>query len=138
MTADQRSLLTASPADLIDASRDVLRTRLAAALTEEGDKALAQMALRALAVARAELTADPAIAARELAEIEALLGRDFAGDAQAARRALAAEIRARRMPSDAASAVRLRDHLLNAAAHRLRLSNPKYMTRRQRRAESSY
>jgi hypothetical protein len=133
-----KSLLDAAPADLIEAARDVLRTRLVAVLTEEGDQALAHMALRALAVARAELTADPAIAARELAEIEALLGRDFAGDSGAARKALAAAIRAKRIPSDAASAVRLRDHLLNAAAHRLRLSNPKYMTRRQRRAESSY
>lgn len=133
-----KSLLDAAPADLIEAARDVLRTRLVSALTEEGDQALAHMALRALAVARAELTADPAIAARELAEIEALLGRDFAGDSRAARKALAAAIRARREPGDAAATVRLRDHLLNAAAHRLRLSNPKYMTRRQRRAESSY
>lgn len=133
-----KSLLDAAPADLIEAARDVLRTRLVAVLTEEGDQALAHMALRALAVAKAELTADPAIAARELAEIEALLGRDFAGDSGAARKALAVAIRAKRIASDAATAVRLRDHLLNAAAHRLRLSNPKYMTRRQRRAESSY
>lgn len=133
-----RALLDAAPAELIDLALEVLRGRLQAALTEEGDRAAAQAAFRALAVAKAELTADPAIAARELAEIEALLGRDFAGDGVAARRALAAEIRARRIPGDAAAAVRLRDHLLNAAAHRLRLSNPKYMTRRQRRAESSY
>ncbi|HNB27668.1 MAG TPA: DUF6285 domain-containing protein [Alphaproteobacteria bacterium] len=132
------TLLNATPAQLVELALEVLRGRLQAALTEEGDRAAAQAAFRALAVAKAELTADPAIAARELAEIEALLGRDFAGDAVAARRALAAEIRARRVPADAAAAVRLRDHLVNAAAHRLRLSNPKYMTRRQRRAESSY
>ena len=133
-----KTLLNATPAQLVELALEVLRGRLQPALTEEGDRAAAQTAFRALAVAKAELTADPAIAARELAEIEALLGRDFAGDAVAARRALAAEIRARRVPADAAAAVRLRDHLVNAAAHRLRLSNPKYMTRRQRRAESSY
>ena len=133
-----KTLLNATPAQLVELALEVLRGRLQPALTEEGDRAAAQAAFRALAVAKAELTADPAIAARELAEIEALLGRDFAGDTVAARRALAAEIRARRVPADAAAAVRLRDHLVNAAAHRLRLSNPKYMTRRQRRAESSY
>ena len=134
----EKSLLNAAPAELIELSLEVLRGRLQAALTEEGDRAAAQAAFRALAVAKSELTADPAIMARELAEIEALLGRDFAGDVSAARRALAAEIRAKRVPADAAAAVRLRDHLMNAAANRLRLSNPKYMTRRQRRAESSY
>lgn len=130
--------LNAAPAELIDRALEVLRGKLQASLTEEGERAAAQAAFRALAIAKAELTADPAVAARELAEIEVLLGRDFAGDALAARRALAAAIRERIIPADAASAVRLRDHLLNAAAHRLRLSNPKYMTRRQRRAESSY
>lgn len=134
----ERSLLNAAPAELIDLALEVLRGKLQAALTEESDRAAAQAAFRALAVAKAELTAEPAIAARELAEIEALLARDFTGDALAARKALAAEIRARRVPADAAAAVRLRDHLLNATAHRLRLTNPKYMTRRQRRAESSY
>jgi hypothetical protein len=131
-------LLNAAPAELIDLALQVLRGKLQAALTEDSERAAAQAAFRALSVAKAELTADPAIVARELAEIAALLGRDFAGDAAAARKALAAEIRARRVPADAAAAVRLRDHLLNATAHRLRLSNPKYMTRRQRRAESSY
>lgn len=134
----EKPLLSAAPADLIELSLEVLRGKLQAALSEDADRAAAQAAFRALAIAKAELTADPAIAARELAEIEALLGRDFAGDGVAARRALATEIRARRVPADPAAAVRLRDHLLNAAAHRLRLSNPKYMTRRQRRAESSY
>jgi hypothetical protein len=111
----EKSLLDAAPAELIDLALQVLRGKLQAALTEESERAAAQAALRALSVAKADLTADPAIVARELAEIEALLG-----------------------PADAAAAVRLRDHLLNATAHRLRLTNPKYMTRRQRRAESSY
>jgi len=132
-----KSLLNAAPAELIELALEVLRAKLPDALAE-ADRAAAQAAFRALAIAKAELTADPATAARELAEIEALLGRDFAGDLVAAQRTLAAEIRARRIPADTAAGVRLRDHLLNAAAHRLRLTNPKYMTRRQRRAESSY
>lgn len=134
----ERTLLNAAPAEIIDRALEVLRGRLQAALTDEQDRMMAQSAFRALAVAKAELTADPAIAARELAEIEALLGRDFSGDLAAARRELAKAIRTRHVPADPAAAIRLRDHLLNAAAHRLRLSNPKYMTRRQRRAESSY
>lgn len=133
----QQSLLNATPAALIERALEVLRAKLPEVLAE-GDRAAAQAAFRALAIAKAELEADPATITRELAEIEGLLGRDFAGDLTAAQRALAAEIRARRIPGDPAAGVRLRDHLLNAAAHRLRLSNPKYMTRRQRRAESSY
>jgi len=132
-----RSLLNAAPAELIERALEVLRAKLPDALPE-GDLAAAQAAFRALAIAKAELESDPAIVARELAEIEGLLGRDFAGDLNAAQRALAAEIRAKRIPADPAASVRLRDHLLSAAAHRLRIANPKYMTRRQRRAESSY
>ena len=131
------SLLNAAPAELIERALEVLREKLPEVVAE-GDRAAAQAAFRALAIAKAELDADPATIARELAEIEGLLGRDFAGDPAAAQRALAADIRARRIAGDPAAQVRLRDHLLNAAAHRLRLSNPKYMTRRQRRAESSY
>lgn len=132
-----RPLLNTASAELIELALEVLRAKLPEVLTE-GDHAAAQAAFRALAIAKAQLDADPATAVRELSEIEVLLGRAFAGDLDAAQRALAAEIRARHVPADAAAAVRLRDHLLNAAAHRLRLTNPKYMTRRQRRAESSY
>jgi hypothetical protein len=133
----RKSLLNATPAELIERALEVLRAKLPDALPE-ADQAAAQAAFRALAIAKAELDSDPATVARELAEIEGLLGRDFAGDLNAAQRALVAEIRARRIPPDPAASVRLRDHLLNAAAHRLRIANPKYMTRRQRRAESSY
>ena len=132
-----KSLLNATPADLIERALEVLRAKLPDTLAES-DRAAAQAAFRALAIAKAELDSDPATIARELAEIEGLLGRDFAGDLHVAQRALAAEIRARRIPADPAASVRLRDHLLGAAAHRLRIANPKYMTRRQRRAESSY
>jgi hypothetical protein len=132
------ALLQATPDELLQRAIETLRARVLphAAGTPDHEAALA--ALRALAIAHAELASDPAIAGREVAEIEGLLGQSFAGDATAAKRALAQAIRARRLPSDGPAEVRLRDHLLKATANRLRLTNPKYMTRRQRRAESSY
>lgn len=131
-------LLPDSPEELLQRAIETLRARVLphAVATPDRDAALA--AMRALAVVQAELASDPAIAAREMAEIEALLGRAFDGDGLAARRALAAAIRARSLPSDGPTQVRLGDHLLKATANRLRLTNPKYMTRRKRRAESSY
>jgi hypothetical protein len=130
-------LLASSPAELIERAIETLRGQLVPhAGTIDRDAALA--ALRALGIAQAELASDPATAGREIAEIEALLGRTFEGDALAARRALAGAIRARRVPSDGPMEVRLRDHLLRATATRLRHINHKYMTRRQRRAESYY
>jgi hypothetical protein len=131
-------LLSPGPAELIERAIETLRARLLPHAVEGSDHDAALAALRALAIAQAELASDPAIAAREVAEIEALLGRTFEGNAAAARRALAQAVRARSLPADGPTQVRLRDHLLKATANRLRLTNPKYMTRRQRRAESSY
>ncbi len=131
-------LLASGPAALLERAIETLRARLLPHAAERPDREAALAALRALAIVRAQLASDPAVGARELAEIEGLLGQGFQGDAVAARRALAQAIRARRLPSDGPAEVRLRDHLLRATAHRLRLTNPKYMTRRQRRAESSY
>lgn len=130
--------VTPGPADLLERAIETLRARLLPHTAETPDHRAALAALRALAIVRAQLASDPSVGARELAEIEGLLGHGFQGDALAARRALADAIRARRLPADGPAEVRLRDHLLKAAAHRLRLTNPKYMTRRQRRAESSY
>lgn len=131
-------LLPSGPADLLQRAIETLRARLLPHTAETPDHDAALAALRALGIAQAELGSDPAIAGREVAEIEGLLGRSFNGDARAAKRALADAIRARRLPADGPTDVRLRDHLLKATANRLRLTNPKYMTRRQRRAESSY
>jgi hypothetical protein len=117
-------LLSPGPAELIERAIETLRARLLPHV-ESPDHDAALAALRALAIAQAELASDPAIAAREVGEIEAL-------------RALARAVRARSLPADGPTQVRLRDHLLKATANRLRLTNPKYMTRRQRRAESSY
>lgn len=131
-------LLPDGPEELLQRAIETLRARVLSHAADTPDRDAALAALRALAVVQAELASDPAIVARELAEIEALLGRGFEGDALAARRALAAAIRARGLPDDGPTQVRLRDHLLKATANRLRLTNPKYMTRRKRRAESSY
>jgi hypothetical protein len=131
-------LLPDGPEELLQRAIETLRARVLPHAVDTPDRDAALAALRALAVVQAELASDPAIVARELAEIEALLGRGFEGDALAARRALAAAIRARGLPDDGPTQVRLRDHLLRATANRLRLTNPKYMTRRKRRAESSY
>ena len=131
-------LLSPGPAELIERAIETLRARVLPHTAESPDHDAALAALRALAIAHAELASDPAIAGREVAEIEALLGQTFEGDATAARRALAHAIRARSLLADGPTQVRLRDHLLKATANRLRLTNPKYMTRRQRRAESSY
>jgi hypothetical protein len=131
-------LLPYAPAELLERAIETLRARVLPQMMEALDRDAALTAIRVLAIAQAELSSDPAIIGRELAEIEGLLGRSFEGDVMSARRALAAAIRARDLPSDGPTSVRLRDHLLKATANRLRLTNPKYMTRRQRRAESSY
>lgn len=131
-------LLPFGPAELLARAIETLRARALPQMTGAPDRDATLVAIRALAIAQAELSSDPAIIGRELAEIEGLLGRSFDGDATGARRALAAAIRARTLPPDGPTQVRLRDHLLKATANRLRLTNPKYMTRRQRRAESSY
>lgn len=131
-------LLPYGPVELLDRAIETLRSHLLPHVPETADHDAALAAIRALSIAQAELSSDPAIEHRELAEIEALVGRKFDGNISAARRALAEAIRARSLSSDAPTEVRLRDHLLKATANRLRLTNPKYMTRRQRRAESSY
>jgi Domain of unknown function (DUF6285) len=131
-------LLPYGPAELLERAIETLRARLLPHMTETHAHAAALTAIRALSIAQAELASDPAITGRELAEIESLLDRTFGGDAPAARRALAQAIRARSLPSSGPTEVRLRDHMLKATANRLRLTNPKYMTRRKRRAESSY
>lgn len=133
-----KPLLSPAPAELIERAIEILRARVLPHAAGSPDRDAALAALRALAIAQAELASDPAIAVREAAEIEGLLGQTFGGDAAAARGALAQAIRARSLAADGPVQVRLRDHLLKAAANRLRLTNPKYMARRQRRAESSY
>lgn len=132
------ALLPDRPEELLRRAIETLRARLLPHAAGTPDHAAALAALRALSIVHSELASDPAIAARELAEIEGLLGRGFEGSAESARRALAAAIRGRSLPEDGPVQVRLRDHLLKATANRLRLTNPKYMTRRKRRAESSY
>ena len=72
-----KSLLNATPAELIERALEVLRAKLPDALPE-GDRAAAQAAFRAIAIAKAELESDPATVARELAEIEGLPQQEVA------------------------------------------------------------
>ena len=67
------ALLEAGPAQLLQRAIETLRARLLPHVAESPDHAAALAALRALAIAQAELASDPAIAGREVAEIEALL-----------------------------------------------------------------
>ena len=132
-------LLPTSPEELLQRAIETLRARLLPHTAEHAGSRAALVALRALAIAQAELASDPAIA-----------GARAGGDRRAAgprvRRRCHRPRAARSPPRSARAAcrtmarreVRLRDHLLKATANRLRLTNPKYMTRRKRRAESSY
>jgi hypothetical protein len=94
------------------------------------------MALRAIAIAKAELLEGPAADAAELKRIQALY-EDPVGDLAAARRRLAADIRARRFEPGTPREVRLLDALTATTATRLRAVNIKYMVRRGRGAESA-
>jgi hypothetical protein len=94
------------------------------------------MALRAIAIARAELEEGAAADAAELKRIQALYDEPL-GDLAAARKRLAADIRARRFAPGSPRAVRLLDALTATTATRLRAVNIKYMVRRGRGAESA-
>ena len=96
----------------------------------------ALMAARAMAIAEAELKDGAAADAAELKRIQALFDEPL-GDLAAARKRLAAEIRARRFESGTPREVRLLDALTSTTATRLRAVNIKYMVRRGRGAESA-
>jgi hypothetical protein len=88
-------LLPDSPEELLQRAIETLRARLLPHTADTPDHAAALAALRALAIAQAELASDPAIAGRELAEIEGLLGHTFDGDALSARAACRTMVRHR-------------------------------------------
>jgi hypothetical protein len=94
------------------------------------------MALRAIAIAKAELSGGAAADAADLKRIQALYDEQL-GDLAAARRRLAADIRARRFEPGTPREVRLLDLLTATTATRLRAVNIKYMVRRGRGAESA-
>jgi len=121
--------------DLLALAIETLQERLLPHLKGE-DKLTGLLIARALTIAQADGSDDHA-RQRSIADIARLLGVEPAADLSAAKKQLAIAIRARRFPSGAPEAVRLRDQLLSDTAARLRLVNLKYMAARQRRAESS-
>jgi hypothetical protein len=123
---------------LIDENLERLRDSLSRDALDGNSLAGARIALRALSCAFALSAHEPKIRAREAADISAL--GVFATDSrpQDPSGALARLIRSDQLSLDSAAALRLHDALLRATAARLRLVNPRYITARQRRAESSY
>lgn len=99
------------------------------------------MALRAIAIAKVELEEGAKADSAELKRILALYdeppNESSKGDLAAARRRLAADIRARRFEPGTPREVRLLDLLTATTATRLRAVNIKYMVRRGRGAESA-
>jgi hypothetical protein len=121
--------------DLLSIAIESFQERLLPHLKGD-DKLTGLLIARALTIAQAD-AADDHARQRSLQEIARLLDAEPAADLPTAKRQLAAAIRAQHFAAGTTEAVRLRDHLVNDTAARLRLVNLKYMASRQRRAESS-
>jgi hypothetical protein len=122
-------------ADLLKLAEQGLQDHVVGKLEGEA-KYHTLMALRAIAIAKAELEDGAAADAAELKRIQALYDEPV-GDLAAARKRLAADIRARRFTPGTPREVRLLDLLTATTATRLRAVNIKYMVRRGRGAESA-
>jgi hypothetical protein len=122
-------------ADLLRMAKQELQDHVLSKLEGEA-KYHALMAMRAIAIAEAELKDGPAADAAELKRIQAFYDEPI-GDLAAARRRLAADIRARRFEPGTPREVRLLDALTATTATQLRAVNIKYMVRRGRGAESA-
>jgi hypothetical protein len=126
-------------ADLLKMAEQGLQDHVVGTLEGEA-KYHTLMALRAIAIAKTELEEGAAADAAELKRIQALYGEppETVGvDLAAARKRLAADIRARRFAPGTPREVRLLDALTATTATRLRAVNIKYMVRRGRGAESA-
>jgi hypothetical protein len=122
-------------ADLLKMAQQELQDHVLGKLEGEA-KYHALMAMRAIAIAEAELKDGSDADAAELKRIQALYDEPI-GDLAAARLRLAADIRARRFEPGTPREVRLLDALTATTATRLRAVNIKYMVRRGRGAESA-
>jgi len=122
-------------ADLLKMAEQGLQDHVVGTLEGEA-KYHTLMALRAIAIAKTELNEGAAADAAELKRIQALYDEPLA-DLAAARRRLAADIRARGFEPGTPREVRLLDALTATTATRLRAVNIKYMVRRGRGAESA-
>jgi hypothetical protein len=122
-------------ADLLKMAEQGLQDHVVGKLEGEA-KYHALMALRAIAIAKAELEEGAGADAAELRRIQALYDQPV-GNLAAARKRLAADIRAGRFAPGTPREVRLLDALTATTAKRLRAVNIKYMVRRGRGAESA-
>jgi hypothetical protein len=122
-------------ADLLKMAEQGLQDHVVGTLEGEA-KYHTLMALRAIAIAKAELEEGAGADAAALKRIQALYDEPL-GDLAAARKRLAADIRARRFAPGTPREVRLIDALTATTATRLRAVNIKYMVRRGRGAESA-
>jgi uncharacterized protein DUF6285 len=122
-------------ADLLKMAEQGLQDHVVGTLEGEA-KYHTLMALRAIAIAKAELEEGAKADAVELKRIQGLFEEPLA-DLATARKRLAAEIRARRFEPGTPREVRLLDALTATTATRLRAVNIKYMVRRGRGAESA-
>lgn len=118
-------------ADLLKMAQQVLQDQVVGKLDGEA-KFAALMAVRAVAIAEAELRGGPAADAAALKAIQGLYDEPVGDDLGAARKRLAADIRARRFAPATPREVRLLDALTAATATQLRAVNIKYMSQRQR------
>lgn len=118
-------------ADLLKMAQQALQDQVVGKLEGEA-KFAALMAARAIAIAETELREGAAADRAELKTIQALYEEPVGDDLPAARRRLAADIRARRFAPGTPRAVRLLDALTAATATKLRAVNIKYMSQRQR------
>jgi len=118
-------------ADLLKMAQQALQDSVLGKLEGEA-KYAALMAARAIEIAEAELREGPAADRAALKAIQGLYEEPIGDDLAAARKRLAADIRARRFAAGTPREVRLLDALTSAAATQLRAVNIKYMSQRQR------
>jgi len=118
-------------ADLLKMAQQALQDSVVGKLDGEA-KFAALMAMRAIAIAEAELRGGAAADRTALKAIQGLYEEPIGDDLAAARRRLAADIRARRFAAGTPREVRLLDALTATTATQLRAVNIKYMAQRQR------
>jgi Domain of unknown function (DUF6285) len=118
-------------ADLLKMAQQALQDQVIGKLEGEA-KFAALMAVRAVAIAEVELRGGAAADRVALKAIQGLYDEPLGDDLVAARKRLAADIRARRFAPGTPREVRLLDALTDATATQLRAVNIKYMSQRQR------
>jgi hypothetical protein len=118
-------------ADLLNMAQQALQDQVLGKLDGEA-KLAALMAARAMAIAEVELRGGTAADHAELKAIQGLYQEPVGDDLPAARKRLAADIRARRFAPGTPREVRLLDALTATTATQLRAVNIKYMSQRQR------